>query len=101
MDFIIKLSKSKDINTEIKYNSILIIIDKLIKYIYLIFYKKNFIVKQMTCVILNKVIRYYKISESITSDRNKIFKSNFQKTLIIEIGIKIKLLIIYYSQTDK
>ena len=42
MDFIVKFLQSEDISTEIKYNNILIIINKLIKYIYFILYKKLF-----------------------------------------------------------
>ena len=77
MDFIIKLSKSENINTKVKYNSILIVVDKFTKYIYLIFYNKEFNVKQITYVILDKIVRYYGIPKNITSDKDKIFKSNF------------------------
>ena len=45
MDFIVRLLKSKDISTDIKYNNILIIINKLIKYIYFILYLENFKIK--------------------------------------------------------
>ena len=55
----------------------------------------------MIYVVLDRVIRYYGIPESITSDRNKIFRSNFWKMLMTEIGIKIKLSTTYYSQTNK
>ena len=47
IDFIVKFSRSEDINIEIKYNSILIIINKLTKYIYFILYKKLFKAKQI------------------------------------------------------
>ena len=56
MDFIIKLSKSENLVNDIKYNSILIIINKLTKYIYLISYNKEFIAKQIAWVILDRVI---------------------------------------------
>ena len=101
MDFIIKLPKSENISTRIRYNSILIVVDKFTKYIYLISCKKNFTAKQTIYIVLDKVIRYHRILESITLDRDKIFKSNFWKTLITKIGIKVKLSIAYYSQTDK
>ena len=42
MDFVVKLSKSKDISTDIKYNSILVIINKLTKYAYFISYMELF-----------------------------------------------------------
>ena len=47
MDLIVKLPKLKDISIDIKYNSILIIVNKLIKYIYFISYIKVFKVKQI------------------------------------------------------
>ena len=40
IDFIVKLLKSENYITRISYDSILIIINKLIKYLYLILYKK-------------------------------------------------------------
>ena len=40
MDFIVKLSKSENHTTGVSYNNILVIIDKLTKYLYLIPYKK-------------------------------------------------------------
>ena len=101
IDFIVKLSKSEDVSIEVRYDNILIVMDKLIKYTYLILCSEEFTAKQTACVVLDRVIRYHRIPESITSDRDKIFKSNFWKTLIIEIGTKVKLLIIYYSQTDE
>ena len=45
MDFIVKFLKSEDLVTNIKYDSILIIINKLIKYTHLISYNKKFIIK--------------------------------------------------------
>ena len=47
MDFIIKFPKSEDIITDTKYDSILIIINKLTKYTYFILYKELFETKQI------------------------------------------------------
>ena len=77
MDFIMKLLKSEDVSTRVKYNSILVVVDKLTKYTYLILCKKDFIVKQIAYVVLDKVIRYHGILKSITLDKDKIFKNNF------------------------
>ena len=101
MDFIVKLPKSEDISTEMRYDNILVVVDKLTKYVHLIPYKEDFIVKQTTYIILDKVMRYHGILESIMSDRDKIFRSNFWKMLMAEIGTKIKLSTAYYSQTDR
>ena len=77
INFIIKLPKSEDISTRIKYNSILVIVDKFTKYTHLIFYKKESTTKQMIYVVLDRVVKYYGIPENIMLDRDKIFKSNF------------------------
>ena len=77
MDFIIKLPKSKDPTTQIQYDSILIIVDKLTKYSHIIPFQEKFSAEQLEYVILNKLIRYQGISKSITSDRDKLFTSNY------------------------
>ena len=45
MNFIVKLLRSEDISIDIKYNSILIIINKLTKYIHFILYIEKFEIK--------------------------------------------------------
>ena len=62
---------------EDKYNSILIIINKLIKYLYIIVCKKKFIAKQLKYIVLNRLIQYYNIFKELTSDRDKLFTSNY------------------------
>ena len=47
MDFITKLPKSENIDTDIKYDSILIIVNKLIKYVYFILYMEVSEAKQI------------------------------------------------------
>ena len=101
MDFIVKLLKSEDISTGVKYNNILVVVDKFIKYTHLIPNNEGFIVKQTVYVILDRIIRHHRIPKNIISDKDKIFKSNFWRTLIAKIGTKIRLLIAYYSQIDR
>ena len=43
MDFIIKLLKSKDLATKNAFNAILIIVDRLTKYLYIIAFKETYI----------------------------------------------------------
>ena len=61
MNFIIKLLTWKNFIIEEIYDLILIIIDRLIKYAYLISFKEIYIVKQLKFVILNKLIKYHDI----------------------------------------
>jgi len=71
------LSKSTDLATENRYNSILIIIDKFIKYLYIIACKEKFIAKQLKYIILNQLIQYYDIFKRLISNKNKLFISNY------------------------
>ncbi len=52
-------------------------IDKLIKYLYIIACKEKFIAKQLEYIMLNRFIRYYDIFKGLTSDRDKLFTSNY------------------------
>jgi len=77
MNFIIKLFKSTNLTTRDRYNSILVIIDKLIKYLYIIACKKKFIVEQLKYIVLNRFIRYHNIFKELNSDRDKLFTFNY------------------------
>jgi len=77
MNFIIKLLKSMNLATRNKYDSILIMIDKLIKYSHIIACKKKFIAKQLEYIVLNRLIRYHNILKGLINDRDKLFTSNY------------------------
>jgi len=71
------LSKFTNLAIENKYNLILIIINKLIKYLYIIVYKKKFIAKQLKYIILNRFIQYYNIFRKLINNKDKLFISNY------------------------
>jgi hypothetical protein len=77
LDFIIKLPLLKEAITEVVYNSILIITDRLIKYAYFIPYKKGSTAENLVYAFNRNIIANYKISEEIINNRNKLFTSNF------------------------
>ena len=77
MNFIIKLLKSTNLATRDKYDSILIIINKLTKYSHIIACKEKFIVEQLEYIVLNRLIRYHNILKELISDRDKLFTSNY------------------------
>ncbi len=77
MNFIIKLPKSTNLATRDRYNSILIMIDKLIKYSHIIACKEKFTIEQLKYIVLNRLIRYHNIPKKLTSDRDKLFTSNY------------------------
>ena len=100
MNFIIKLSKSKNSATIIEYDSILMIMNKFIKYSHIIFFKKKFIAKQLETIILNRLIRYHEISRNIINDRDKLFTFNYWKTLIFLLNTRLRMSIVYHSQAN-
>jgi len=77
MNFIIKLLKLTNLATRNKYDSILVMIDKLIKYSHIIACKEKFIVEQLKYIVLNRLIRYHDILKGLTSNRDKLFTSNY------------------------
>ena len=77
MDFVVKLLKSKDPVTGDTFNSIIVIINKLIKYTIIIPYKETYKVYQLGFILLDKLIKDYGIPESITSDRDRLFTSYY------------------------
>jgi len=60
-----------------RYNLILVIVNKLVKYLYIIVYKEIFIVEQLRYIVLNRLIQYYNILKELTSNRDKLFISNY------------------------
>ena len=77
MDFINKLPKSKDLATGHTYNGILVIVDRLTKYLYFIPYNESCTTEQLVHIVLDRLIRYYGIPEQFITDRDKLFISNY------------------------
>ena len=68
LDFIIKLSLFKDLIIKVKYNSILIITDWLIKYAYFINYLKLLNAEDLVYIFLWVIFANYNMLEVIISD---------------------------------
>ena len=100
MDFIMKLPKSKDFTTRILYNSIMVVVNKLTKYIHFISFKETFNTKQLKHLFFDWIIWYQNVPQSIINDKNKFFTSTYWTTLMKKIDVKLKLLIIYHPQTN-
>ena len=77
MNFIIKLPKSKNLMNEETYDAIFVMIDRLIKYCHIIFFKKIYNVEQLKYIVLNRLIRYQKISKRFINDKDKLFTFNY------------------------
>jgi transposase InsO family protein len=100
MDFITKLPKSKDPITKIAYDAILVIVDRLTKYCILIPFREDYSAEDLGRIVLDRLIRDHGIPEAIISDRDKLFKSRYWKTLIAELGGKVKMSTAYHPETD-
>jgi hypothetical protein len=75
LDFVVKLLLSRDLITGIKYNSILVITDRLTKYIYIILYLEASMVEDLAYTFLRVVVANHSALEKIISDKNKLFIS--------------------------
>ena len=67
-DFIIKLLKSKERLTNVVYNSILVINNRLTKFIYFILYKEALNVKDLAYIFLRIVVVDYGLLDKIILD---------------------------------
>ena len=74
-DFIVKLPKSKERLTNVTYNSILVITDKLTKYGYFIPYKESSNTEDLVYVFLRIVVANHSLLEEVILDRDKLFIS--------------------------
>jgi len=77
MNFITKLSMSKNSTWEVKFNSILTIVDRLIKYIMFISFKEITTASVLMYIILQELINNHKLSKKFITDKDKLFTSKF------------------------
>ena len=100
MDFVTGLPPSEDKVTGIKYNAILVIVDRLTKYAEMIPFRNNYTAQHLGRIILDRLVRHHGMPKTIVSDRDKLFTSNYWTTLLAEMGIKRKLSTAYHPETD-
>ncbi len=100
MNFITKLLTSKDSAWGVKFDSILTIVDRLIKYIMFISFKETATASVLTYTILQELINNHRLSKKFITDRDKLFTSKFWEMLTAELRINHKMLTAYHSQTD-
>jgi hypothetical protein len=100
LDFIVKLPLSKDPLTGVKYDSILVITDRLTKYGYFIPYLEASDAEALAYTFLRVVIAHHGLPEEIISDRDKLFTSKFWRSLMALLGANHKLSTAFHPQTD-
>ena len=67
----------------------------------MISFKKIYTVEQLEYILLNRLTKDYDISQTVISDKDKLFISNYWKTLITLIETKQKMSTLFHSETDK
>jgi hypothetical protein len=77
IDFIIELSPFVELITEVVYDSILVVIDRFIKYGYFILYKESLLTEELAYAFNKYIIENYEISKKIISDKDKLFTLRF------------------------
>nr|GEW58441.1 hypothetical protein [Tanacetum cinerariifolium] len=94
MDFIEKLPSSYGKTV------ILVVVDRLNKYAHFMALQHHFTASTVAQVFLDNVYRLYGMPESIMSDRDNIFLSNFWQSLFKILKVQLKMSTTYQSQTD-
>ncbi|KAA0041917.1 Transposon Tf2-9 polyprotein [Cucumis melo var. makuwa] len=94
MDFIGGLPKAGGMNV------IMVVVDRLSKYVYFITLKHPFLTKQVAAEFIDKVVRRHGIPKSIISDRDKSFLSNFWKELLYTMDAILKWSTTFHPQTN-
>ena len=82
MDFIVKLPFSEKPFIKIKYDSILIIMDKFTKYAYFLPYKESSNAEKIAYTFLRIIVSNYGFPKNIITDKNKLFTLKFWKFLM-------------------
>ena len=100
IDFITKLPKSKDPVTGITYNSIMVIVDRFTKYLIVVLFKETHTVEQLGHLLLDRLVRDYRVPITVITDRDKLFTSNYWKIISAAMGTKPKMSTAYHPQTD-
>jgi len=101
MNFIMKLSTSKNSAWGVKFDSILTIVDRLTKYTMFISFKKTTTASVLMYTILQELINNHELSKEFITDRDKLFTSKFWEMLTAELRIKHKMLTAYHPQTNE
>ncbi len=99
MDFTTSLLISTDWKSD-SYDSIQVIIDRFTKMVYYKPAKVTINVPGLAKVIIDVVMRHYRVPESIMMDRDLLFTSKFWFLLCYFLRIKRKLSTDFHPQTD-
>ena len=94
MDFIIGLPPSN------RHTIIMVVIDRLSKCAHLSSLKSDFNSKQVANLFMKTIVKLHGFTNTIVSDRDKVFTSLFWQQLFKLSGTTLKLSTAYHPQTD-
>jgi len=100
LDFIVKLPLSIEPMTKARFDSIMVVTDKLTKYAYFIPYMESSTATDLAYTFLREIISRHGVPKTLISDRDKLFTSNFWRSLMQQLGVKHKLSTAFHPQTD-
>ena len=93
-DFITGLSLAQ------RYNSILVVVDRFTKMVHFVSTTERTSAEGLAQLLRDNVWKLHRLLDSIISDRKPQFAAGIMKELNCMLGIKTKLSIAFYSQTD-
>ena len=99
MDFMTGLPLSSDWKSD-SYDSILVIVDRLIKMVHYEPVKVTIDAPGLAEVIIDVVVRHHGLPDSIVTDRGSLFTSKFWSSLCYFLGVKRRLSTAFHPQTD-
>ncbi len=101
MNFITKLLKFKDLAWKVRFDSILIIVNRLTKYTMFISFRETATALVLMYIILQELISNHELLKKFIINRDKLFTSKFWEMLTAELRIKHKMSTAYYSQMNE
>ena len=99
MDFITELPISTNWKSD-SYNSILVIVDWLIKMVHYELVKITIDAPRLAEAILDVIVQHHSLPDSIIFDRGSLFTLKFWSLLCYFLGIKQRLLTVFYPEIN-
>jgi hypothetical protein len=100
MNFITRVINIKESGMRVKFDSILTIVNRLIKYTMFISFKKITTASVLTYTILQELINNHRLSKNLSLTETSCSQASFENTHS-RTQDKSKMLMTYHSQTDE
>ncbi len=101
INFIVKLSKFRDPINNTSYNSIFVIINRFIKYSKFILANESYSTKDLTGIVIRKIISNYRLLDEFVIDKNTTFVFRFFIIFTAKFGMNSKLSIAFHLQMNR